>query len=320
MPTRRQLLAATARLGVVAGAGTGLAGGLLGLSACGADSPAAAPAPDGTVRVAYGSDPSQFAELSLPGPGPTASSVPAGLPVVVVVHGGYWSTGYGLELGRPLAADLVRAGVAVWNVEYRRVGEGPGGGGGWPATGDDVAAALDALAGSAVVTAARRAGVSLDLARVVGLGHSAGGQLVGWLAARSGGSGGASGGRGTGGQVRLRGAVSQAGVLDLVEAARLGLGGGAVESLLGGTPDSRPRAYAGASPTARVPIRVPVCCVHGTDDDVVPISQSERFVAADRAAGGTAELRRVPGGHFEQITVGTPAWATCRAATLRLLG
>ena len=85
-------------------------------------------------RIAYGDHPSQFGELTLPAGDPRA--------VVVVVHGGFWRERFGLELGRPLAADLVAAGYAAWNVEYRRVG----GGGGWPATFDDVAAAVDFLA------------------------------------------------------------------------------------------------------------------------------------------------------------------------------
>ena len=67
---------------------------------------------DGPMRFTYGPHPSQYAELSLP-----AVSAPA--PVVVVVHGGYWRSSYGAELGRPLAADLVGRGFAALNVEYR---------------------------------------------------------------------------------------------------------------------------------------------------------------------------------------------------------
>src|SRR6476620_1780926 len=125
--------------------------------------------------------------------------MPAGSPrgVVVVVHGGFWRHAYDLSLGRPLAADLAATGLAAWNIEYRRVG----GGGGWPTTFDDVAAAVDALAGPVQ--------------------EAAGGHLVAWLAARPGLPPGAPGGHP---QVRLRGAVSQAGVLDLVDAFEQRLG------------------------------------------------------------------------------------------------
>ncbi|MGB6581980.1 MAG: hypothetical protein WBF34_29100, partial [Streptosporangiaceae bacterium] len=70
----------------------------------------------------YGPDPAQFGELWLPG-GTSAATV-------VIVHGGFWRARYDLSLGRPLAADLVRRGYAVWNLEYRRAGAA----GGWPAT------------------------------------------------------------------------------------------------------------------------------------------------------------------------------------------
>lgn len=87
------------------------------------------------LRISYGDHPSQFGELTLPTGGPRA--------VVVVVHGGFWRQRRDLALGRPLAADLAADGYAAWNIEYRRVG----GDGGWTATFDDVAAALDLLAG-----------------------------------------------------------------------------------------------------------------------------------------------------------------------------
>jgi acetyl esterase/lipase len=243
---------------------------------------------DGPVRFTYGQHPSQYAELSLP-----LGSQPA--PVVVILHGGYWSSSYGAELGRPLAVDLVGHGFAALNVEYRRVGEG----GGWPQTGHDVAAAVDGLR-------ARAAGLDLD--RVVALGHSAGGQLAGWLAARRGGT------------VALTGAVLQAGVLDLARGSAEGLGGGAVDAYLGGSPERKPDAYAQASPIALVPLGVPTVCVHGTADTLVPISQSEDFVAAAVAAGDAGELRTFSGDHFDPITVGTPAWDTCVDSLRRLTG
>jgi acetyl esterase/lipase len=244
------------------------------------------------VRIDYGPDPSQFGELTLPaGDGP--------VPVVMVVHGGFWRKSFGLELGRPLAADLVDAGFAAWNVEYRRVGNG----GGWTATFDDVAAALDRLQGL---------DPRLDLARVVAVGHSAGGHLAAWLAARPGLPAGAPG---TDPVVRLRGAVSQAGVLDLVDAVEQGVGGSAVTDLLGGTPAQFPDRYALASPVARVPIGVPVVSVHGTSDGNVPIRQSERFAAASGD-----ELVTLPGvDHFAVIDPGSDAWRACRDAVGRLL-
>ncbi len=256
------------------------------VAGCSSGAPAARGDDDAPVHYAYGEHPSQYAELTLP-----AGSEPA--PVVVIIHGGYWSASYGAELGRPLAADLARRGFAAVNVEYRRMGDG----GGWPQTGADVAAALDAL---------RTHATGLNLNHVVALGHSAGGQLAGWLAARRGGA------------VDLTGAVLQAGVLDLVRGSQEGLGAGAVDAYLGGGPEEKPEAYAQASPIALVPMGVPTVCVHGTADTLVPISQSQSFVDAARRAGDTSELQTFDGDHFGPITVGTPAWELCVDGLRRL--
>ena len=266
----------------------GIAAAAAAMSGCATGAPSAHS--DAVTGYRYGDHPSQYAELTMPDGGEESAAAP----VVVVVHGGYWSARYGAELGRPLAADLAANGFAALNVEYRRIGDG----GGWPETADDVAAAVDALRG--------RAG--LDLNHVVGLGHSAGGQLVAWLAARRAAA------------VPLTGVVLQAGVLDLVAGSAAGLGYGAVDAFLGGSPAQRPEAYAAASPIARVPLGVASVALHGTRDDLVPIDQSQRFVAAASAAGDTSELRTFDGDHFDPITVGTPAWGMCVDAVRRLTG
>jgi acetyl esterase/lipase len=251
---------------------------------------------DVATSIPYADGAHRFGELTLP-----AGEVRG---VVVVVHGGFWRNAYNLSLGRPLAADLARSGLAAWNIEYRRVG----GGGGWTATFDDVASAVDALAGPVQEAAAGR----LPLDRVVTLGHSAGGHLAAWLAARPGLPPGAPGADPV---VSLLGAVSQAGVLDLVDAAERGVGSGAVADLLGGSPAAVPDRYTLASPIARIPIGVPVIGVHGTADANVPLRQTERFAAA---SGDRAVV--LPGvDHFAVIDPATAAWAACRAAVEEIL-
>ncbi len=230
------------------------------------------------LRHAYGSHPAQYAELWLPD-GPRRPGT------VVLIHGGLWQAAYDAELGRPLAADLVARGYAVWNLEYRRVGAG----GGWPATGFDVATGVDTLAAPELAPA------GLDLDRVVVIGHSAGGQLAVWVAGRSTPAP----------AVRVTGVIAQAALLDLARAARTGVGDGAVLDLLGGGPEEVPDRYAAASPIERLPIEAPVLCVHSRTDAWVPFEQSERYVAA---AGSGASLLEVTGDHRAVIEPATPAW------------
>ncbi len=275
------------------------AAGLLAaaLSACGQDAPVTqrdpgpAPArppatPTATptaTRIAYGEDPSQHGELTLP------TGRPRG--VVVVLHGGFWKAEYDLDLGRPLAAALAAAGWAAWNLEYRRVE----GGGGAPATFDDVAAGIDRLAS---LGADLDRDVELDLSTVVTLGHSAGGHLAAWAASRLRFERWAGG-------VPVTAVISQAGVLDLATASREVLGGGAVDALLGRPPTGADDRY---DPLRQAPLDVPLWCVHGTDDDTVPIAQSRDYVAAASAAGADAELVEVAGDHFTVIDTGSAAW------------
>ena len=226
-------------------------------------------------RIGYGAGPQQHAELTLP------SGTPRG--VVVVIHGGFWRARYDLALGRPLAASLAEHGWAAWNVEYRRVGNG----GGVPETLDDVAAAVDALADT-----------DLDLSRVITLGHSAGGHLATWAASRGRHERWPA-------RVAVTGVVSQAGVLDLQAAAGDHLGAGAVDAFLG---HPWGPADASADPARQLPLDVPVHCIHATDDDTVPVSQSRDYVATAQAAGGTAGLTEVTGGHFVVIDPESEAW------------
>jgi len=255
------------------------------------------------ITLVYGTDPSQVADLYLPADS-SADGTP--WPVVVVIHGGYWGSGYGRSLGAGPAADLAKHGVAAWNIEYRRVGNG----GGWPSTLLDVARAVDAL----IDIADPAAGGRLDLDRVVTVGHSAGGQLAMWLAGRHKLPPDSPGARPA---VSIRGVVTQAGVLDLVRGAEAGLGGGAVVRFLGGTPAEVPERYAVASPYELLPIGVPSTLVHGIKDKVVPIDQSDRYAAAAIAAGDTVDEQRLKGvDHFAPIDPRMRAWVTCRTAAL----
>lgn len=256
------------------------------------------PAPDHVI--AYGPEPLQYAELRLPrraGPHP----------VVILVHGGCWQAAWGLDHVRALAQALTGEGYATWSLEYRRVGD-PGGG--WPGTLADVARGTDHLR-----SLAREH--SLDLARVIAVGHSAGGQLALWLAARP---------RlphdsplVTAAPSLVAGVVSLAGITDLRAAAAGRVCGDAVEQLLGGTPDDRADRLRQSSPIELVPLRVPQRLVCGALDRLVPLELSLAYREAAAKAGDVVTVELVAeAGHFELVDPGSVAWPAVRRAVAEL--
>jgi acetyl esterase/lipase len=221
-------------------------------------------------RVAYGSDPDQWGELRLP----EADDRP---PVAVLIHGGYWRAVWAADLMDALAIDLAGRGFATWNLEYRRPDPH-----GWDTTTVDVASGLAALSD-----------LDVDADRVAVLGHSAGGQLAFRAAADTG---------------RVALAVSLAGVLDLAEGYRRGVGTGAVAAALGGSPASVPERYAASDPMARLPLRVPQLVVQGRDDDPDLVDNGRRYARAARAAGDEVTYLERPGDHFAVIDPATDIW------------
>jgi len=238
---------------------------------------------------AYGADPSQVGELFVPsGEGPH--------PVVIVLHGGYWRAQYDRSQMTGLCVDLSAHGLAAWNLEYRRVGAG----GGWPETFADVAAGIDAL---------EELDAPLDLLRVGAVGHSAGGQLAFWAAARPTLPAGVTG---ADPRVRIHAAVSQAGVLDLTLAAGLMPSSTPTRALLG-DPSEHFERYVLASPRERLPLGIPQLVLHGDHDDTVSMRIATSYAAAARDAGDPCELVVLSHtGHFEHIDAGEEAWHLAR--------
>jgi acetyl esterase/lipase len=238
----------------------------------------------------YGSQRSQRADLYLP--------KGSGLhPVMVLIHGGSWQARYGKIVMRGLAGDLVRRGWAVWNIEYRRIGNG----GGWPETFADVAAAIDHL---------ESVEAPLDLGRMSILGHSAGGHLALWAAGREKLPAGAPGALAVS-SPRPRRVIAQAGVCDLAGAYRK-WHGGLVDTLMGGSPERWPERYAIGDPLAQIPLEIPVLLVHGVEDATVSVGLSRSYARAAPAVGGEVELVEIEGpdgAHRAHIDPRGVAWA-----------
>ena len=234
----------------------------------------------------YGDHPAQVAELF--GPAGAAAGV------AVVIHGGFWRAAYDRHLMDDLCLDLAATGWAAWNLEYRRTA---GGGGGWPATFEDVAAGIDTLSTQ---------GLSLQRERVAAIGHSAGGHLAFWAAARTRLPAGAPGAEPV---VRVTEAVAQAGVVDLAEGARLHLGRDAVGELVGNDPD----ILGIASPAELLPLGVPQLLVHGGRDDIVPAVISEGYAERASGLGDDVDLIVVPReAHFEHLDPRSESWRAVR--------
>lgn len=238
------------------------------------------PAPEGITR-AYGDRHDQVIEWFGPQSGARA--------VIAFLHGGFWRAEYDRGHVRPLCNSLATEGYAVAAIEYRRTGDG----GGFPATFDDVSAAVS------VVTAT---GSPLILA-----GHSAGGHLALWAAHSLSANGSESD--------RLAGVLALAPVAALRVCHALDLDGGAATALMGGDPRKLAAEYDSVDPM-RLGTVANTIVIHGDADAQVPISMSREF---SNRWGAT--LHELPGiEHYALIDPLSSAWPTVKAGFESLAG
>lgn len=265
----------------------------------------AIPRPTGAQSIRWGEGATDIADLWLPeGAGPH--------PVVVMVHGGCWQKAIAdRTLMDWMAHALSEEGWAVWNIEYRGVDEA---GGGYPGTFLDVGAAADALRGVAGAN-------NLDLTRVTGIGHSAGGHLILWLAARGKLTDGSA--LKTADPLPFRGVVVSGGLADLEASRPVTLQScldAVYDQLTGPVTEARPDPLADVSPARMLPVGVPFVSVHGDRDSIAPPALAEQLTGKARAAGDTAEVIIVPQtGHVELVAPGTDAFREQAAALKRFV-
>ncbi|MFW2851871.1 alpha/beta hydrolase [Sphingomonas sp. TX0543] len=258
------------------------------------------PAPDATI--AYGADPFQKVDLWLP-----ADDGPH--PAVVMVHGGCWQTSIAdRTLMDWIAADLRAAGIAVWNIDYRGV-DRPGGG--YPGTFDDAGRAVDLLRDHA-------AAYCLDLRRVVAVGHSAGGHLALWLAARPRLSPASPLHRTE--PLPIAHVICLGGLPDLEATATSpdnGCGVEVIERLVG---SDRAAPFADTSIPPLLPLGVPHDLVNGREDAIIPYRFAADYVARAADAGDRVALHTIPAtGHVELIAPESAAWGAAKRLILAAL-
>jgi acetyl esterase/lipase len=255
--------------------------------------------PEPTTSVSYGEHQLQRVDVWVPaGPGPH--------PTVLMVHGGCWQTEIAdRRIMNWIADDLRKRGVAVWNIDYRGVDRE---GGGYPGTFLDAAAAADALRSHA-------AAYKLDISALVATGHSAGGHLALWLAARPRLP--AASPLRTANPIRIDSVVSLGGLPDLEEAARppgSGCGTEIVARLTGGR-------FEDTSVPRLGPIGVSQVLINGMQDRIIPTAYAEAYAAPMRAKGDEVRVRMIDRtGHVELIAPETAAWAATVEEIERALG
>ena len=261
------------------------------------------PAP--TAKLAYGPAPSQFAELFVPsGAGP--------FPVAVLVHGGCWNSKFGgIVQFRNMAGALAARGIAVWNVEYRRIDE-PGGG--YPGMYLDMHAALDLLKAQAPAH-------KLDLSRITAVGHSAGGQLVQWMAGRTRIPAGSPLHQAN--PLRVDRIVSLGGLADLRhEAALIKSSCDRDITQLAGTPSAaRPDVLADTNAADLMPNGSRTWLVTGALDTISPPRVAHDYAARANAAGDKAEVVILPeASHYDEVATTSPAWPQVLGVIEQALG
>ncbi|CAM5541721.1 alpha/beta hydrolase family protein [Streptomyces chartreusis] len=181
-------------------------------------------------------------------------------------------------------------------------GEGASVAGRWPGTFDDVAAALDAL--PALV---REALPQADARRMVLTGHSAGGHLALWAAARHVLPADAPWRADR--PVPLRGVVALAPIADFTVADKLDVCGGAARQLLGEGEEFAERLPY-ADPAFLLPTGIATTIVQGRSDIVVPPAVAESYADAAAKAGEMVGLTLLEDvGHFPLIDPAADACA-----------
>lgn len=273
---------------------------------------------DDVVTIAYGDYPTSFGELKIPsGSGP--------FPIAILIHGGCWRSDTGSTARyRPVANDLAGHGVATWNIEYRRVGHE---GGGWPGTFLDLGSAVDYLA---TISNSH----SLNLDRVVALGHSSGGHFAAWLASRpllpeSSKIRGEP-------KVHLSGVVMSDAFIDPKvidshgETGDIYCRGPLLERLMGGTPETEPEQLRQISPiewlawgipqeyvvsSLRYPVTPPRPLAGGRTTMIMP-----DYPELARNAGDDINVVVIPeAGHFDFLEPGDKSYNEVIAAVLRVI-
>ncbi|WP_233355830.1 alpha/beta hydrolase [Henriciella litoralis] len=262
--------------------------------------------PEPTQTITVGELETDVVDLWLPdGAGPH--------PSVIMIHGGCWQKSIADRTLMNYAAEAMReAGLAVWNIEYRGVDED---GGGYPGTFLDVARAVDAFG-------ERGEGYGFDTARVAAFGHSAGGHLALWAAARS--KIADTSPLYSDAPFYIPAVLSSGGLPDLEASAPVTQAGclaDIMDVLTGEASPERQNVFSDTSPTELLPISAVQFTVNGMRDRIAPSELGKAYTEKAKAAGDPAIFVAIPGeGHVELIAPGSEAFAEQLRLLKEMLG
>lgn len=230
--------------------------------------------PDATI--AYGDEADQIADIRYGARG-------SELPLLVLIHGGFWKPEYDRAHVEVMSTALAEAGWTTLTLEYRRVSGQP------DVTIQDISAAIDALPSR----------INRHSGKLLLVGHSAGGHLVLWAAAQNR-------------KAPIQGVLALAPAADLDMAHSLNLGDGAVQRFLGEAPSKRPDI----NPMLLATPATAVTILQGIEDEIVPPALATSYCTA---FSNTRLVQIADAGHFALIDPANKAWASV-VFELRLLG
>lgn len=217
------------------------------------------------LTLAYGSEPDQIGDIRY-------GQYGAQLPLVVLIHGGFWKPQYDREHAESMSSAIATAGWTVLTLEYRRIPGQP------DATLQDISLALERMP----------AMLERHNGKLLLIGHSAGGHLALWAAV-------------TCTELALQGTLALAPAADLRLADELHLGEDAVRRFLGTSPAVRPDIDPMQLPAPVAAVTI----VQGGADEIVPPAVAASYCTAFPHI----RLVELPGsGHFAVIDPLSSAW------------